>query len=202
MNSGKMLVKQAFTEGKMSTWTYLNALYLSILYKLNLKEPALIIGKMGRWVKGIPFSVLRELCNDVAERFLIKSIHKEIYNEIEYHRMNGGEIIVLTSSISFLVEPVARHLGIKNIICSVLEEKDGILTGQPEGSFCYGKEKGIRLTEYCIRNGFDPGMSWHYADSVSDLPAFEVSGTKICVNPDSKLKRIGLKNGWRIEKWS
>ena len=202
VNSGKVLVKQAFREGLMNIRTYLNALYLSILYKLNLRKPTIIIERMGEWVKDQPSSKLRDLCTGVAENFLINSIHKEIYTEIEYHRQNGGEIILLSSSISFLCEPVAQHLGINNIICSRLEEKNGILTGRPEGNFCYGQEKRIRLLDYCARNGFDPGSSWHYGDSVSDLSAFEATGTRICVNPDKKLERIGLKKGWRIEKWS
>ncbi len=202
MNSGKILVKEAFKRGLMNTMQYIGALYLSILYKLNLRDASLIIGKMGEWVKGKPASGLKDLCSDVAEEYLIGSVHTEIYDEIEYHRRNGADIVLLSSSISFLCDPVAQYLGIKNVICSKLEEKDGILTGQPEGNFCYGPEKGIRLIEYCMINGFNSGTSWHYGDSVSDLSAFEASGTRICVNPDKKLRKIGLHNGWRIENWS
>ena len=202
VNSGKVLVKEAFRKGLMNAGTYFNALYLSILYKLNLRKASLIIERMGGWVSGQPVSKLADLCSVVAAKYLISSIHSEIYKEIEYHRHKGADIIMLSSSIYYLCEPVARHLGIKNVICSRLEEKNGILTGQPQGNFCYGPEKGFRLREYCRIHGFEPGLSWHYGDSVSDLSAFDASGTCICVNPDKKLLKIGIQKGWRIENWS
>ena len=202
VNSGKVLVKEAFRKGLMSTGTYINALYLSILYKLNPRKASFIIERMGGWVSGKPVSEFADLCSEVAENYLIKSIHREAYEEIEYHRKKGADIVMLSSSLYYLCEPVARHLGIRNVLCSRLEAKDGILTGQPEGALCYGPEKGIRLKEYCLDHGLEPGTSWHYGDSVSDLSAFEASGTRICVNPDKKLLKIGLQNGWRIEKWS
>ena len=202
VNSGKVLVKEAFRRGLMNAKDYINAIYLSILYKFNLRDASLIIERMGEWVSGQPVSKLTDLCSEVAQKYLVGSIHSEIYKEVEYHRSKQAIIVLLSSSISYLCEPVAQHLGINQVICSMLEEKDGILTGQPAGNFCYGPEKGIRLTEFCRDNGLDPGLSWHYGDSVSDLPAFEASGTRVCVNPDRRLLKIGRQNGWRIENWS
>jgi HAD superfamily phosphoserine phosphatase-like hydrolase len=185
----------------MSLGTYVNAIFLSVLYRFNLRDTNLIIGRMGKWVKGVPSADLEKLCLDITERFLFESIHPEIIGELNYHRQENAEIVMLSSAISFICYPIARHLGIKNVICSHLEVNNGKLTGNPAGKFIFGKEKGIRLTDYCLKNNFDPEYAWHYGDSVSDLSAFEASGTKVCINPDNKLRKIALHRGWRIENW-
>jgi phosphoserine phosphatase len=88
-----------------------------------------------------------------------------------------------------------------DVLCTHLQEENGVLTGNAEGEFCYGPEKGRRLTEFCMLSGSDPLTAWHYGDSVSDLSAFEASGNRVCVNPDKKLRKIAIKRGWRIEDW-
>ena len=201
INSGKLLVKEAHRQELMGLGKYINAIYMSLLYKFNLRDTNRIIERMGQWVKGVPAAGLEQLSSEIAEKYLFGSIHREIKGELASHRKNNAEIIMLSSAISFICNPVARHLGIENIICSRLEIVSGKLTGKPVGKFCFGTEKGIRLIEYCVNNNFDPSSAWHYGDSVSDLSAFEASGVQVCVNPDNKLRRIALKNGWRIENW-
>ena len=201
INSGRLLVKEAYRQELMSLGKYLNAIYLSLLYKFDLRDTNRIIERMGKWVKGVPEAGLEQLCSEIAEKYLFGFIHKEIKEELAFHRKKDVEIIMLSSAISFICSPVAKHLGIEKIICSRLETVAGKLTGNPAGKFCFGPEKGIRLREYCIKNNYDPATAWHYGDSVSDLSAFEASGIRVCVNPDQKLRKIALKNGWRIENW-
>ena len=201
INSGRLLVEEAHRQGLMSLGKYTNAIFLSLLYKFHLKDTNLIIEKMGQWLKDVPSGDLEKLCNEIAIKYLFDLVHKEIYTELEYHRSENAEIIMLSSAISFICNPVAEYLGIENVICSNLEVIDGKLTGNPHGKFCFGPEKGIRLKDYCIKNNYIPEAAWHYGDSISDLSAFEASGIRVCINPDNRLRKIALKNGWRIENW-
>jgi phosphoserine phosphatase len=54
---------------------------------------------------------------------------------------------------------------------------------------------------YCKKNNCSPLNSWYYCDSISDLPALEIVGNPVCVNPDRKLKKTAIKRGWKILSW-
>jgi phosphoserine phosphatase len=80
----------------------------------------------------------------------------------------------------------------------VLETRNGVFTGNPEGSLCFGKEKVIRLTEFCKINNINPCQSWYYGDSIADLPVLSTVGNPVCVNPDKKLLDVAKKRGWQV----
>jgi phosphoserine phosphatase len=74
----------------------------------------------------------------------------------------------------------------------------GLLTGNPKGKICFGEEKLSRFLDYCWKNDISVEDTWYYADSISDLPVLAVTGHPICVNPDKKLRRQAIRNGWKI----
>ncbi|MBA4322575.1 MAG: HAD-IB family hydrolase [Odoribacter sp.] len=198
LNSGSLLVREAYRNGGMSTANLINAIFQSSLYWFNLRETNLIISKMGTWVKGIPHEVIDELAEKVVNKYLINSIRPEIIKEIGIHKEKNASVVILSSAISSICEPVGRHLGADGTICTSMETIDGILTGAPDGNFCFGDEKRIRLLSYCEKNHYDPAEAWYYADSISDLSALEVVGHQVCVTPDKKLKKVALERGWRV----
>jgi HAD superfamily hydrolase (TIGR01490 family) len=200
-NSGSIIVRQAYKKGLMSTRNLIQAIWLSYMYKFNLCETKLIIQKMGTWVKGLRFEEIDELSREVVNQFLIENIRPEIIKAINSHRKNNARLGILSSAISSICVPVSRYLGIEEIICSVMETIEGIMTGSPVGNFCFGDEKRIRLLSFCEKNNLDPAQAWYYSDSISDLPVFKVVGHPVCVSPDKKLTRIAREKGWEICNW-
>jgi len=201
LNSGSIIVKQAYKKGLMSTRNLIQAIFQSYLYKFNLRETKLIIKKMGTWVTGLPFEEIDELAREVVNKFLIENIRPEIIRIIDFHRKNDARLGILSSAISSICIPVGRYLGIEEIICTEMETTEGILTGNPAGNFCFGDEKRIRLLSFCEKNNLPPAHAWYYSDSISDLPVFEAVGHPVCVSPDKKLTRIALEKGWEIYNW-
>jgi hypothetical protein len=53
-NSGKTLIQQAFKQGLMTRMDLIKGVYISLLYRLDLKDTVKIIDSMVGWVKGIP----------------------------------------------------------------------------------------------------------------------------------------------------
>jgi HAD superfamily hydrolase (TIGR01490 family) len=197
-NSSASLIKLAYKKGVMRTGNLINAIIQGYLYKFNLRDTNLIISKMGTWAKGLESQVIEKLSEEVVNKNLKANIRPEIIKEIDFHKNNNAGTIILSSAISSICEAIARYVGIDYSICSTLETADGILTGAPLGNFCFGDEKRIRLLSYCEKNNYEPSEAWYYADSISDLPAFEVVGHPVCVYPDSKLEKIARKRGWRV----
>jgi HAD superfamily hydrolase (TIGR01490 family) len=199
--SGRELATGAYRRGLMKRSDLLSAIYLSIIYKMKLIDPVKAINKMGGWVKGMKLETLEDLCAGVAGEILVPSVHLQALDEIKRHRDNNAGLVILSSTLVPVGKHISEYLGMNDIICSGLEAVNGILTGRPEGSFCFGEEKVIRMKKYCEKNNSKLPDAWYYGDSFSDLPALSTVGNPVCVNPDRKLRRIADKNGWKIYYW-
>jgi len=200
-NSGYALVKLAHEKGLMSKRDMFQAILQSLLYKLNLRDTSLIISSMGEWLKGLKENEVNALAEEAVGKYLIGSVFREAFNEIAVHKSDGSHLVILSSAIGAICRPLASQLGIDNIQCTEMESIDGVLTGNPSGTFCYGMEKQERISLFCREQGFDPRSAFCYADSISDLPALETVGNPVCVNPERKLRKIAVERGWRICDW-
>jgi HAD superfamily hydrolase (TIGR01490 family) len=199
--SGKALARAAFRKGLMSRPDLLRAIYLSLLYRLKLKDPSKIIDDMVTWVEGMAENTMDDLCSEVFHEVLKPSVYSEARSEIKNHKNKNARVVILSSALTPLCIEMAKNLGIDDIICSDLEVKDGYLTGRPVGRLCFGEEKKVRLKKYCEKYNIETSDAWYYGDSISDLPALSSVGHPVCVNPDNKLKRTARKRGWKIMKW-
>lgn len=198
INSGSVLVREAYRRGLMSTSGLVNAIYLSFLYKFHLRDTSLIVAGMGRWLKGVTVEDLNVLSEQVAKSHLIDAIRPEILSEIKFHRQNSAEIVILSSAIIQICKPLGSYVGADNILCTVMEATDGVFKGSAENKFCLEDEKRIRLLQYCELRNYSLDEAFYYGDSISDLSALEVVGNPVCVEPDRKLFRIANEKGWRI----
>jgi HAD superfamily hydrolase (TIGR01490 family) len=198
INSGSVLVREAYKRGLMSTSELLNAIYLSWLYKFHLRDTSIIVSAMGIWLKGMTLDEMNGLSEHVLIKHLIDAIRPEIYTEIKFHRGNNAEIVILSSAIIQICKPLGTYIGADNILCTVMEVADGVFTGLPEKNFCFEDEKRKRLIQYCEMRNYILSEAFYYGDSISDLPALKVVGHPVCVRPDRKLSRISHQNGWRI----
>lgn len=199
--SGTELARRAWKRGLMKGSDLVHALYLSVVYKLNIKDPLKIVNKMTEWVKGLPEETLEKLCAEVYNDVLLPSLHPEAVPEIKMHKDNGAKVVILSSSLSPVCTAIATYLGIDDILCSELESVDGIMTGRPKGKLCFGEEKLTRLKDYCEKNNSTPGESWYYGDANTDLPALSIVGVPVCINPERKLLKVARKKGWKIYNW-
>ncbi|MBK7133574.1 MAG: HAD-IB family hydrolase [Bacteroidales bacterium] len=197
-NSGKILIQQAYRNGLISKRYVLWGTYLSLLYKLKLKDPVIIIKTITRWLKGTKESELKELAAEIFNSRLKKSIRPLIEEKIRLHKKNGARVVILSSSVFPVCSAVAEYLNMDDVICTQLETENGIFTGRPDGSFCFNEAKVERLTSYCEINNTSLKTSWYYGDSTADLPALGIVGNPVCVDPDKKLRRKAIVNGWEI----
>lgn len=197
-NSGSLLVKESYRSGLMSFGDLLMAIYYGYLYRFNLRDTLKIISGMTRWLKGATRDEIKSLSEKVINLHLIGMIRPEMIREIEFHQQRNAEVVLLSSAIYEICSPLASYLGVDNIICTTLEEEDGVLTGLPEGSFCFDDEKRVRMNSYCSERSYNLSDAYYYGDSISDLPVLELVGNPVCVAPDRKLRAIARDRKWRI----
>jgi HAD superfamily hydrolase (TIGR01490 family) len=197
-NSGKTVFREVYRNKLLPKSQLIKAVLLTFLYKIRLRNPSKTIKSMVKWMQGIPVVAMDELAERYFREDLINSLYPEIISEINNHRSNGARIVMLSSAILPVCRIISEFLRFDSVICTGLEEKDGIYTGFPDGELCFGIEKAKRLKHYCNSLGLKSEHSWYYADSLQDIPAFHESGNPVCINPGRKLLKYARKNNWKV----
>ncbi len=122
--------------------------------------------------------------------------------EIASLRAAGASPVLLSGSFRPIVEPVAAHLGMTEIVCTELEVSGGRYTGELASEFCIREGKVKRAEDYCALHGQRLSDAGFYGDSLSDLLMFKQVGKANTVNPGPELARMAKENGWRIITWT
>lgn len=133
---------------------------------------------------------------------LINSIFLAAKDCIAKHKEQGDLVILVTGSLDFIVEPLAKFLNVDAVIATKLQIKDGFYTGEIIGITPIGEEKAKRIRNLSINLEIDLNNSYAYGDSTSDLLMLDTVGNPIVINPDRTLKRIANQKIWSIKYWN
>jgi len=197
-NSATHLVQEAHKRGVMSERQFRHAVWLSILYKLNIGDPTRMINRMLSWLKGVKEESIMQLSKEIFEGLIKETIRPAIVETIREHREKGRAVVLLSSASTPICRPVSNHLELDDIICTRLESENGILTGRTRGKLVYAAEKKVRMLDYCIEKGCDPKDAWYYGDSYTDKYVMEAVGHPVAVSPDIRLLKIARRKHWPI----
>lgn len=199
-SSGKLYVKYMFRKGKLK-WTELfKGVLLNIVHRAGIIDTEKIIKKWALKYTGMPESEIYDRIREWSDDRLDMHFRESILKEIEYHRINNANIVILSAATSHICKAVKDYLNLDDTICTELEIDNGIFTGKIVGTYCHGREKLKRALEYCIRNDYLLDEAYYYGDSLADIYFLERVGNPVCVSPACGLKRMARKRGWRIIK--
>ncbi len=139
--------------------------------------------------------------SEIVEEALHEIVDPLIYEEaaelIEAHRIEGRDIVIVSTSGAEVVAPIGAMLGADHVVATKMVVADGKYTGEIE-SYNFGEAKAVAIRELAARRGYDLDASHGYSDSSTDLPMLEVVGHPTAVNPDKALRRIALQRGWPV----
>jgi len=197
-NSATYLVEEARKRGIMTPKQYRHAVYLAILYKLNIGDPSKMINRMFSWLKGLNEESVRKLCREVFRDSLVSTIRTEILSSLKEHRNQNGALVLLSSASKPICDPVSDHLELDDVICTKLAAQDGTLTGTTEGKLVYAMEKMHCLISYCNEQGYSPNDAFYYGDSITDRHVMEAVGNPVAVSPDRRLLKFATARNWPI----
>lgn len=117
---------------------------------------------------------------------------------IDRHRQLGHTLLIITATNRFVTYPIAKKLGITELIACEPELIDGIYTGKAIGTPSFQQGKVVRLQQWLEENDADLDGAWFYSDSHNDLPLLELVDNPVAVNPDHQLTAIAQERGWSI----
>ena len=141
-----------------------------------------------------------ELGDKVFREKLFQTLFPEMKAVLRRHRELGHELVLITSATRFQVQPIANYLGIEEILCTELEEKNGTYTGKLDGAPCYGDNKLTLARALCRQRKISLGRSYFYSNGAEDMPLLEKVGHPVAVNADKKLTDRAERAGWTILK--
>jgi HAD superfamily hydrolase (TIGR01490 family) len=159
-----------------------------------LRERKLYLaGKSARTIEALG----REFCQST----LIPSLSPVAVGRLDEHRQAGHAIVLVTGSLEFLIEPIARLVGATLLLAAKPEICEGLYTGQLLPPLPYGPGKG----ELLVRLGEDAGLnlteSYGYGDSPGDIAILQLVGHPLVVNPIRGMARVAEARGWPIARW-
>ncbi|HRQ05625.1 MAG TPA: HAD family hydrolase [Nitrosomonas halophila] len=120
---------------------------------------------------------------------------------IARHQAEQDLCIIITATNSFVTAPIAQALGIRHLIATEPEQKNGQFTGRVLGTPCFQAGKITRLEQWLDEQNLtwlSFLQSWFYSDSLNDLPLLRKVTHPVAVDPDATLHEHAQKNGWPI----
>jgi HAD superfamily hydrolase (TIGR01490 family) len=161
--------------------------------------------RIREWVSGLCRGWPVDRVSEIVARYLDELILPYIYAEaralIATHRDAGQDVIIVSTSGHEVVDPIAKLLGVDDVIATRMEVAGGRYTGVIE-FYAYGEAKAARVRELAAERGYPLADCYAYSDSATDLPLLETVGHPHAVNPDRALRRIAAQRGWPILDFS
>lgn len=117
---------------------------------------------------------------------------------LKEHRAKGDFILIVTSTNAFITEPIARWLGVDDILATVPEKIDGVYTGKVDGIPCFGEGKIAHVDRWLQTHDYSLSDSYFYSDSINDLPLLEYVGHAVAVDPDDQLAQAAADRDWPV----
>lgn len=93
---------------------------------------------------GDDFNMAKEKGDSYGNQLIPKLLLPITMDELNHLRLNGFEILLLSASCRLWLEQWCINENIE-LICTELEQRNGVLTGKILGSNCFGEEKVRRL---------------------------------------------------------
>ncbi|MFC2016540.1 HAD family hydrolase [Chloroflexota bacterium] len=196
-NTSILFLKHFYKDKKIRTEFLLRAIYYNFLHKIN----CLSFEELSHFSLGfMKDQDIKELKNNIKyyfEKDIKYKISKKMISIIRKHRGENHLIVLLTSSPSIIIENFKNYLNADYAITSLIETKDGKLTGKFK-AICYKDKKYELFKAFSKRKNTNLKESYFYTDSCSDLKVLESVGYPIAVNPKRNLKKIAINKKWKI----
>ncbi|MGB0205979.1 MAG: HAD family hydrolase [Neptuniibacter sp.] len=143
-----------------------------------------------------------EELNRLHQQFMQEKIEPIILPKAEEllakHKEQGDFLLIITATNHFVTGPIAKRLGVDEIIATDPEQIDGRYTGKVAGTPCFQDGKVTRLNNWLEKQGHSLEESYFYSDSHNDLPLLERVTYPVAVNPDDILEEHANNSLWPV----
>lgn len=110
-------------------------------------------------------------------------LRSDVAARMRWHQEQGHVVILVSASLGAYLHPLGDLLEVDAVLCTELEEVNGILTGKLDGKNCRGEEKASRVQKWCEGAGIGvQDLVYAYGDSSGDVQLLELFAQGTWVN--------------------
>lgn len=193
------LVKFLVKENKISFYLFLEIYFWFLLYRIGMcVSPTRIRISAYKIFKGWSIdqfdNFFRKFNNEVMQKLLIIESNKLINNHLE----DFDKVIIVSATLRKIIENILPNSNKYSCIATELEIVDNKYTGLISGTVPFGHDKCVVVKDFIEKNGYDFNLAAAYTDDISDLELLNLVAFPFVVNPDSRLREVANKKGWKI----
>ena len=147
---------------------------------------------------GRPVQEIEALGEQLFRASIAGDVFHETWRLVRAHLRRGHTVAIATSATRFQVAPLARELGVENLLCTELEDRAGLLTGRVAGRTLWGPGKMKAVQDFAKARGLDLTDAFAYANGDEDVPFLAACGRPRAVNPQPALAEVADERGWQV----
>jgi HAD superfamily hydrolase (TIGR01490 family) len=136
----------------------------------------------------------------VTDNYFLPRLRPDVMQVLDEHRKQGDRVMILSGMFNEFLEVVGQKIGADFVIGTEMEYRDSRYSGRIVKPLCFGENKARFLVEYIRKKGLqvDFSRSTAYADSIYDLPVFQMVGNPVATYPDEELYQTAVSRQWKI----
>ncbi|MGK6325231.1 HAD family hydrolase [Sphingomonas sp. DT-51] len=155
--------------------------------------------------RSLPALAEASLAEAFARRVLARNVRPGARARMSADRNAGYRVVLATAAHRFYAEPIARGLGIADIVATeAMRSAEGDLLNRLAGANVYGRAKLAAVEKWLAREGMARAGTTirFYSDHATDALCLEFADEPFVVNPDRRFRREAQARGWQVLDWN
>lgn len=189
-------IRHGIVSGRTSPWHVLQTALAILRFQAGRLDFEGFAAATSASLAGTTEEEFRAIGEAIFQAELASEVYPEARALVRAHQRRGHAVCIVSAATSYQIAPLARDLGIDDVLCTTLECREGVLTGAVLRPTIYGEGKAEAVRRFAAERGIDLSRSYFYSDSHEDLPLLELVGRPRPTNPDAKLAAIAARRGW------
>lgn len=149
----------------------------------------------------IPIEQVKMLVAECVDKQILPKQFKQSKTLIEQLSRDGIDMVIISASVTFLVEAVGQRLGIPTSLGIDLIEQKGTYSTAISGIPSYREGKVTRLQQWLEAQPELYSEIHFYTDSINDLPLCQHADYAYLVNPCPRLREHANQPNWTVLSW-
>ncbi|MCR4437621.1 MAG: HAD-IB family phosphatase [bacterium] len=153
-----------------------------------------------RYLAGIHLATVEQWAKECWEKVVKGRLFPGIAPLVQELQHRGVRIVILSGAPTFLAAPLARHLGIAELVCAEPALVDGVLTGSLARPHPRGVRKVTAARQWLQEQKLLPAQAGAIADHWDDRFLLSFVGWPVVVRPGLRLALLAHRRSWIVIK--
>lgn len=150
------------------------------------------------YLRGLSEETISPIADECLNHHILPDIYPGVIDSVRALDDAGLPQLMVSGGPSFLTRPLARHLGIADVIDCTPVVNGGRFTGHLDGLHPRGPNKVRTVREYLARHGYQWQDCVALADHHDDIPLLRTVARPIACNPTEQLEKVATQRGWLV----